>query len=141
MDTGSGRVASGCAAGTTCAHRLVPEDPLLQARRGRRRERRQDGERDTVVQEPPLDVGAAVLEHGEADLRARGGEPRQRAGEEGRTETRRGEQRQAALVEATGGADRRARGSDRGEDLAGVAGEDLAGVGDAGGPAAAVDQA
>ena len=53
---------------------------------------------------------------------------------------RHGEQRQAALVEATGGADRRARRSDRGEDLAGVACQDLAGVGDAGGPAAAVDQ-
>jgi hypothetical protein len=87
------------------------------------------GEGDTLVQEPPLDVGAAVLEQGEADLRARRGEPGQRAGEEGRTETRRGEQRQAAIVEATGGADRRACRSDRGEDLAGVAGQDLTGSG------------
>ena len=137
--TGPGRPASRCPAGTTArtgsSHRIRSRSPGAG---------RTTNAGSTASATPSSRKRRSTSGWGSSRTanrtRDRRGEPAQGAGEEGGPDAGRGEQGDAALVQAARGADRRAGRPDRGEDVAGTLGEDLTGGGDAGGAAAAVDQ-
>jgi hypothetical protein len=65
------------------------------------------GERHTVVEEAPVDVGVRILAHGEPHTGIGTRQAAQRAGEEGGSQARGREERDAALVQAARGTHRR----------------------------------
>ena len=87
------------------AERLGPQHTFPESGRGRGGESGQHGERDAVVEEPPLDVVAAVLQHLEPHAGVGGGELGERCGQERAAEARGREEGEASFVEASGGTD------------------------------------